>query len=208
MLCLHWPRQNRQGSSSPLRCWVLGSKVMHYFQQVFSILKKASAFGELKTAYGTTLLGRAPHLAPNAWLHQLYQPLTSSEVADLESEVAIPFPESFKEFLELSNGIKVFSNGLAVYGLRASFERGSGESWRPFSIISPNLHSRPAGLSRDDLIIGSVSEADSFYLCINRKTEVVFRCRMREDATPLETWPSFGEMLLREVRRLDALNDR
>ena len=179
---------------------------MHYFQQVFTILKKASALGELKTAYGTTLLGQVPHVAPNAWLHQLYQPLTSSEVAILESDVAIPFPEAFREFLELSNGVKVFSSGLSIYGFRDSFERSSGEGWRPFSIVSPNLHSRPAGLPKDDLIIGSITEKESFYLCMNSKRETVFRCR-REDAIPLETWASFGEMLLWEVRRLDALFD-
>jgi len=81
---------------------------MHYFDNVFRLLKKASVLGEKIENNGVTLLGRA-----NTWLRRmvytrLFPPLDSSDVNLLEEEIGRTFPESFREFLELTNGLNVF----------------------------------------------------------------------------------------------------
>jgi SMI1 / KNR4 family (SUKH-1) len=178
---------------------------MHYFQEVFNILKKASIFGNQKVSGGAILFGRVAHIGPEAWLHTVYSPLDSLDIDLLEKEIGLEVPESFREFLELSNGINVFSDSLSIDGWRPSFNRSSDER-QPYSIVTPNLYERPPGLQKEMLLVGGYSYGNGYCLYIDPRSEFVFQCS-RSDARPLKRWESFGEMLVSEVRRLDELFD-
>jgi hypothetical protein len=179
--------------------------IMHYLQEVFGILKRASVLGERKTRSGATLLGAAPHIGSDAWLHTVFPPLDENDVDLLESEIGIKIPDAFLEFLELTNGLKVFSDSLAILGRRESFDRTSDDR-EPYSIVSINLYERMSNLPPNALLIGCYSFGSGFSLYLQAQSQNVFRCK-RSDARPLKQWTSFGEMLLAEVRRLDGLFD-
>jgi len=178
---------------------------MHYFDNVFRLLKKASVLGEKIENNGVTLLGRANHVGSDAWLHTLFPPLDSSDVNLLEEEIGRTFPESFREFLELTNGLNVFSDSLAIFGRRTSYDRNAGER-EPYDIVSMNRYDRPTRLRDDVLLIGSYSYGKGFLLYIDPRSERIYRCH-RSDGEPIKKWENFGEMLLAEVNRFDQLFD-
>lgn len=178
---------------------------MHYFQEVFRLLKKASVLGEKTESNGVTLIGRTEHIGPDAWLHALFPPLDASDVNLLEEEIGVSFPDSFREFLELTNGLNLFSDSMAIFGRRTSFDRTAGER-EPYSIISMNLSERPEGLFADVLLVGSYSYGNGFLLYVDPRSERVFQC-LRSEPTPTNEWENFGQMLLTEVRRFDRLFD-
>lgn len=178
---------------------------MHYFQKVFQILKQASSLGEERTPEGVTLIGKTPHIGPRAWLHYIFPPIDDGEINLLEYEIGRVFPESLREFLELSNGINVFSDSLAIFGHRTTFDRSSAII-EPYSIVSMNLYERPPNLSKDMLLVGSYSSGDGAFLYMDPRSGAVMRSA-RNDATPTEQWSSFGAMLVDEVCRLFELFD-
>jgi hypothetical protein len=178
---------------------------MHYFQQVFEILKQASSMGEEHTDAGVTLLGKVRHVGPDAWLHILFPPLESSEINLLEEEIGKSFPDAIREFLELSNGLNAFSDSLAIFGRRGSFNR-TLPTIEPYSITSMNLYERPPNLANRMLLVGSYSLGNGSFLYIDPKSGAVYRCS-RSDATPSQRWDDFGEMLYAEVSRLSRLFD-
>jgi len=177
---------------------------MHYFQEVFQILKKAKSFGEDTARSGATLFGKVPHIGSEAWFHTLYLPLSEREIDELEGEMNVEFPESYREFLELTNGIRVFSNSLSIFGRRDSFSR-SVEDRQPYSVVSEN-YNRPVGMPKKAVLIGFYPFRNGFYLYIECNSGKVIRCRKKE-AKPLVVWDSFGQMLLSEVRRLEGFFD-
>lgn len=178
---------------------------MHYFEEVFRLLKKASVLGERIEDNGVTLIGRAKDVGPEAWLHTLFPPLDTSDVNLLEEEIGVSFPETFREFLELSNGLNVFSDSLAIFGRRTSYDRNVGER-EPYDIVSMNRYERPKRLRADVLLIGSYSYGNGFLLYIDPGSQRIYRCQ-RSDGEPTNKWQSFGQMLLAEVNRFDQLFD-
>ena len=48
---------------------------------------------------GTKLIGKAPHIAPMAWLHSIYQGLEIVDIKRTESELRTEIP---KDYVELS----------------------------------------------------------------------------------------------------------
>jgi hypothetical protein len=173
---------------------------MHYFQKVFEILKEASSLGEERTPEGVILIGKTPHIAPRAWLHYIFPPIDDAEINLLEQEIGRIFPESLREFLELSNGINVFSDSLAIFGHRTTFDRSSTVI-EPYSIVSMNLYERPPNLPKNMLLVGSYSCGDGAFLYMDPRSGAVMRSA-RNDATPTHRWTSFDTMLVDEVSRL------
>jgi len=178
---------------------------MHYLQKVFDILKQASSMGEEHTDAGVTLLGKVRHIGPDAWFHILFPPLESSEINLLEEEIGRSFPDSVREFLELSNGLSVFSDSLAIFGRRGRFDRIFG-TIEPYSIVSANLYERPSNLANRMLLVGSYSFGNGSFLYVDPKSGVMYRCS-KSDATPTNRWDNFGQMLYAEVLRLSRLFD-
>jgi hypothetical protein len=123
----------------------------------------------------------------------------------LEDEIGVSFRESFREFLELTNGLNVFSDSLAIFGRRTSYDRTTGER-EPYNIVSINLYDRPKGLRADVLLIGSYSSGNGFLLYIDPRSRRIYQCR-RSEGKPIKEWENFGQMLLGEVNRLDRLFD-
>ena len=177
---------------------------MDYFDTIKDILYKYQRFGIRTAENGTILIGHAPHVAPEAWLHKIFLPLTDNDIMLMEDEVKLPIPIPFKQFLKKSNGLQIFITKFSLYGLRRSYERIGDNTWQPFAMDTPNTIERIRNAPLDAVFIGSYS-FDGSRLYMDRQNKV-YRC-LRWDATPINRWNSFEEMLLSEVTRITKLFD-
>ena len=173
--------------------------------KVFELLRKYKYLGERILEDGTLLIGKAPHIAPLAWLHSIYPALKSNEIEFLETKLGTSISLDYKRFLTSSNGLGVFNTTFSLYGLRRNYNRTIDDVWQPFNIITPNTLEKPDNAKRTDFIIGGY-DWDGSRLYIDTETNVVHLCD-REDITTLYRWESFDKMLESEIHRLVKLFD-
>ncbi len=169
-------------------------------------MRRAQGLGHHVLADGTQLIGRAKHIGSEAWLHLLFAPISDADVDSLESSVGIRFPEVFRDFLTLANGLSLFSNSLSIYGQRLSYDRTGEKVWQPFSILTPNTFERLPDAKSTHLFIGGYPSGRGYYLYIDIDELRVYRCS-RQSSKPLHKWGSFSEMLVCETTRLAGLFD-
>lgn len=155
---------------------------------------------------GAILIGKAPHIAPEAWLNTLYPPLSKNDVQALEKELGMEIPIDYKKFLlDVSNGLDILVGTFCLDGLRRNYKRSTDESRQPFSIITANIRERPRNAADDYFFIGGY-DWDGSYLYIDKRTSIVHYCD-RDDATSLFQWETFEQMLISELKRIYSLFD-
>jgi hypothetical protein len=179
---------------------------MHYLQHLSVLMQRACRLGHKTLADGTQLFGRAPHIAPEAWLHALFPPISDYEIDQIETAVGSSIPGVFRDFLTLANGFSIFSDSLSIYGYRSNYERTPDSVWQPFSIITPNTVERPIDASESHLFIGGYPCGTGYLLYIDERDQKVSRCS-RSSARPLQQWSSFPEMVVKESSRLATFFD-
>jgi len=181
-------------------------KRMEQLDEINSLLFRFSKLGINKSLLGATLIGKAPHIAPEAWLNCIYPVISSNEIEALEQEIGIKMPSSYVMFLNtFSNGLTVLTDTLCLFGKRAFFNRSNTEYVRqPYDIVNINKYERPKNASDEMLFIGSY-DWDGSYLYMMPDQTVHF-CH-RKDATSLYSWESLYTMLIDEIKRLYGLFD-
>ena len=110
---------------------------------ILKFLDSYRLLGEKRLENGAYLIGRAPHIAPHAWLHSLYSGLSLNEIKELEVILNRPIPNDYRSFLEKSNGLNIFNTTFCLDGLRKNFGRSIDDAWQPFNIKTPNISERP-----------------------------------------------------------------
>jgi SMI1 / KNR4 family (SUKH-1) len=178
---------------------------MNRYDELLNLLNSARAFGFQRLETGVELIGHVPHVAPQAYFHQLYPPLTSDEIDALENRLRLPFPLDFRDLLLHTNGMTLFSSHLRVFGARFSYVRQGLNAWQPLGIEQPNIQERPADAPSDALFIGSYFW-DGSRIYMTGSPAMAIRAR-RGSSVPLNSWPGLWEMLISEARRLAALFD-
>lgn len=179
---------------------------MKYFTKIKEQLYEFEKLGLEVSELGATLIGKAPHIAPMAWLHTIYPTLNDSDILELEDELGTKLPGEYKDFLlNYSNGLSLFVSKFYLYGYRKVLGRGIEASRQPFSIITPNIPERPENAKANYFFIGGY-KWDGSKLYIDTNTDKVHYCD-RWDATSLYVWNSFEEMLLCETKRIIDLFD-
>lgn len=179
---------------------------MDYLDRVIECLDSYRSLGTRLLDNGTRLIGHVPHVAPEAWFHAVFTPISTESVRQLEQQMGINMPENFSNFLIRANGLRVFSGHLYIRGLRWNFSRRGDDVWQPFSILTPNLEERPRNAKKTHLFMGGYEPSGSMlYIDINSLN--VYRCTHRS-AKPLYEWSSFEDMLESEVQRLTTRFDR
>lgn len=173
--------------------------------QSLELLRKYDHLGYRRFDDGTQQIGKAPHIAPLAWLHTIYQPLSEKELVGLEEALRRQIPASYRAFLQVTNGLTVFTRELTFYGLRTDYSRDPYAILQPFDIITPNTLERPANAKDTTFIIGGYSW-DGSSLYIDTTTDQVFLCR-ENNIKPLQVWEHFDDMLEKEINRLSTLFD-
>ncbi|MBA3827882.1 MAG: SMI1/KNR4 family protein [Taibaiella sp.] len=180
---------------------------MNYFEEIKNILFEYNRLGEDVTSSGAILIGKAPHIAPLAWLHSLFPPLNNIDIQTIEKNVGISIPEAYKNFLGMyGNGLRIFSDSFNLYGLRKIEGRSIEAVRQPYDLDIPNTDERPKYAEDEDFFIGGYGW-DGSKLYVKKTTEKVYYCA-RRDATPLFEWSSFEEMLVSEVLRLQKYFDK
>lgn len=178
---------------------------MGYLENALHVLFKYKSLGDKILENKTHLIGKAPHIAPEAWLHTIYPPLSSTDIGSLEKELHKPLPVEYRTFLEHTNGLNVFNTTLYLFGLRRNYNRDLDNVWQPFDIILPNTIEAPPNIKENVCIIGGY-DWDGSYLYINSTDGSVHLCK-RRDSKSIFNWKSFPEMLESEVKRLVTLFD-
>ena len=69
---------------------------MKDYSEIKELLLKFSFLGiENSKSTGAMLIGRAPHIAENAWLNRLYSPIDKIEILKLEDGINKKIPASY-----------------------------------------------------------------------------------------------------------------
>lgn len=169
------------------------------------IIERAKDFGFRIQKDETELFGQVPHVAPLAWLHIIYHPITEIEISKLEKEVKQPIPIAYKKFLcQEHNGLSIFSNSLNLYGFRKHYNRKSLD-FLPFDLATPNTYEKPKDAAINHFIIGGY-KWDGTLVYMDSKTSKIYRC-VRESIIPLNSWPSLDVFLRKEITRISKLFD-
>jgi hypothetical protein len=180
---------------------------MDYLDKVLQIVETYRHLGERTLYDGTRLVGHVPHVAPQAWLHSIYAPLSGRAVAALEARLECTIPTVFGDFLQRCNGLHLFSAQLHIGGSQDAVTRIGDEGlWKPFDLGIPNLYERPTGAKPTFFFIGGYQQ-DGSHLYIDAADRRVHRCKMRT-AKSLNCWSDFGTVLEQETQRLAQIFDR
>ncbi|PGH37810.1 MAG: 1,3-beta-glucan synthase regulator [Candidatus Nephrothrix sp. EaCA] len=177
----------------------------NYFDTVKKQLENYNHLGEQILQDRTLLIGKAPHIAPKAWLHGIYKPLSNDEVEKLEYDMQLKIPSDYKFFLtNYSNGLNIFVDVFSLDGFRKRSSRNIEDAYQPYSIINPNTKERLEDAEADMFFIGGYNWDGSLLYMKNGKA---YRCSS-ENIKPLNTWDSFEKMLLTEINRICLLYDK
>ncbi len=169
-------------------------------------MERAGNLGYRTLPDGTQLFGRVPHVAPQAWLHALFPPISDREIDQIEGEMGAYVPDVFRDFLNLANGFRIFSGSLSIYGQRSNYERTIDSVWQPFCIVTPNTIERLPDAADWHFFIGGYSCDNGYHLYMDRRDGKVYLCS-RKSVKPLHRWNSFPELVVEESSRLARLFD-
>jgi len=175
---------------------------------MYDVLEKLNRYktlGEQRLEDGTSLIGRAPHIAPQAWLHSIHSPLTIGELTGVTNAITAEIPEAYRTFLQHYNGLKIFNTTFCLYGLRRNSVRNLTTVGQPFNIITTNTLERPRGATMNMFFIGGY-DWDGSLIYIDNANGDVHLCNGKTAASTFK-WPGFEEMLDAEISRLIALFD-
>jgi hypothetical protein len=175
------------------------------FNTALQIIEKAKSFGFRQLANGARLYGHVPHVAPEAWLHQVYAPLSEQDVISVEEKIGQTIPNDLRQFFHLANGVGLFSVSLSIYGKKTSYVRTGDDAWQPFCIVSANTLERPRHAKPSQIVVGGYKD-DGSLLFLDLEDGSVFRTKSRSKKV-LNQWTDFWKMLTNESHRLSGLFD-
>lgn len=176
------------------------------FKRTLDVLARWQHLDSRMLENGTKLVGHVPHVAPKAYLHMIFAPLTDSYIALLEKKLRGPLPDDVRQFLRLANGINIFSGALSIDGLRANYDRVGDAARQPFDMSTGNVSERPKDADDALVFVGGYRQ-DGLMICVHRETGRTYRTERTSASQMLNEWNSFGEMLTSETLRLASLFD-
>jgi len=155
--------------------------------------------GTQTTPSGTRCVGHVTQVAPKAWLHRFYAPLTVTDLVQFTDRTSMPIPIDWQEMLLAFNGINLFVARIILGGVIPDglLQRRSHDDPPTMSLETFNL-ARPRP---DDFVIGgcTVGTGSRYVLRGGRMVNVP-----KGSDEALAEWPSVVEMLESEYRTLAA----
>lgn len=178
------------------------------YNEIIKVVSQWSAQGERILPNGTRLICPMPQVAPQAWLHVLFAPLTGAEIDRLQKDLHRVLPYDFREFLLRANGLELFSSRISIFGVRRSWDRHSDESCEPFDLVSHNEESDRPSASPSKLIYFSATDGGNTW-CFFEMDGDEYRIGKtdRHDFSPIAYWPHFNTWLLDEIKLQEILFD-
>ena len=144
-----------------------------------------------------------PSIAPYAYLHTIYAPVTVDALATFAAGLEIP--DEWISFLKIQNGAEMFSNALSLYGVNDPhqlIDRSANYSQAAFSLLKVNGHSVLAGFP-DYLQIGNYGY-NAARLLLSRRDGLI-RVVSRSGSETLASWPKLETYFSDELGRLSSL---
>lgn len=194
---------------SPSDFQILAMKIESHWANLNAILTRWRVRGARTTAFGAELICHVPHIAPEAWLHELHAPLTEPQLCSLEARLERAIPRDIRRFFRFrANGLHLFSDSYSVHGRRWSLERIGDAAIQPYCIASTNdPRERFRGCPPEFFFFGSYSEDGSRMAYPDpSKSDEVWRVN-RETGHKIAEWPDFWTWLVREATHYSALYD-
>lgn len=153
---------------------------------------------------GTKLYGQVKSVGVNAWFHEIFAPLDQVGLLVIEEKIGKSIPNSFREFLSYTNGIRLFSDEITIFGKRDTYKRSGDEDIHlPYSIVTPNTIEKPTDLKDSQIVIGSYSYNGSKVI-IDCKDESILVCESENVNIEIYRANSFWDFLLSEIGRLSS----
>jgi hypothetical protein len=178
------------------------------FNEVVRIISKWSPKGEKILPNGARLICPTPHVAPEAWLHVLFTPLTTEKIEEMEKKLGMQLPNDFKNFLHKTNGLALFSYCIKIWGVRQTMARSGSAAWQPHDLIDHNYESeRPNGSPKGIIYFGSTENGSSWCFFEFNKDGYHVGKTNRSNYHPDSYWPDFGSWLLSEMASLEKVFD-
>ena len=178
-----------------------------YIEEFHLELKKWESLGIEEIPNRCKRIGHVPHVAPMAYLHEVYAPLDETDVDDLEQKISRTFPKPLREFYRHHNGLRMFSETFVVYGSIKNLDRSdfSYGVYCPIDLQTSNIPGRPGNAQEATVFFGGYVE-DFSKLYLDAKNRVI-RCPKEDASKILNMWENLGEWLVTETRRLNSLFD-
>ena len=175
--------------------------------QIIRLLTAWTHLGDMTNKMGTRLIGHVPHVAPKAYLHVIFAPLSEEDNNALSEALGRPLPEQLHRFLSFANGMMIYSGSIRVMGYEKNYKFHSLAVYDfPPSILSRNVHARMKGLSDAAVIVGFYKE-DGSYVSIEEDERVV-RFDAQGDGGSIQEWRDFDTWLFSEIDYLSGFFDR
>ena len=175
------------------------------FDEVVRTMSKWSPKGEKLLSNGVRLICPTPHVAPEAWLHVLYPPLPPGKIEGMEKNLGVPLPDDFKDFLRRTNGLKMFSYHISIWGVRKNMARTGDEAWQPYDLVNHNFDTeRPDNSPKDVVYFADADDGGTW--CFFEYTGDSYRVGKtgRHNFHPDSYWSDFGSWLLDEIRSQES----
>ncbi|WP_133489669.1 SMI1/KNR4 family protein [Aliiroseovarius marinus] len=177
------------------------------FQKLTAQIREAlDPLGYRDAEHGAFITGHVPHVAPYAYLANVYAGLDESGLEAAEAECGRFIPEVYRAFLRHTNGLRL--GQLSLHGTTfGSIDRTDYLVGQPISLSYQNVHERPDYIPNGHLGIGAMNGAwysqGHLYLASTGEVEMYHR-----DANLLGArWASFEEFLESEIPRQLSLYD-
>ena len=170
-----------------------------FAERVMQPLEAWSNAGDVTNEAGTRLIGHMPEIAPKAFMHLVYAPLSESELLDLTARLGTPLPAQLKQFLCNANGLSIFLDDMRVFGyVPVPAKRRVTIHVHHFStdLVLVNVSARVRGLDEGAIAVGRY-RIDGSYVSIN-EDGTANRFDPRGGA-PSRTWPDFDTWLVSEI---------
>lgn len=178
------------------------------WEQVQCILLRWRNGGTRNLRNGATLICHVPHIAPQAWLHEIHGRLKPRRLRLLEAKIGRPLPDELKKLYTHANGLNVFSDSLTVWGWIGRLHRSGDEAYQPYSITSLHLFvERFSGCPEEFLFFGSCARGCSVVGYPSPLTSPEVWQVGRRTGTRQGTWPSLAAWLLEQTGRLAGYFD-
>jgi hypothetical protein len=151
-----------------------------------------------------------PWVAPLAYLHIVFRPITDTLLKSWTAQLGLPLPLNL--FFRQQNGAILFSGALTFYGLHAPAQLLSREdpfAQLPFDIQNEGQNWPPVD-TKQFLVIGGYGFNGST-VCIDKSNLRVVM--FKRESTSLEKKPSYGwetleECVVSEISRLSTMFDK
>jgi len=168
------------------------------------VVAEGRRLGERRLGNGTELIGHVPHVAPEAWLHILFAPIEAQGVSAIRDALSHSLPSDYLEFLQVHNGLRLFSGDLWMGGHRKNYARSGDFMWQPFCVVQENREYE------------SIEDGGEFIIGGEERTGATIRYRIKDGGIfkynqrgkkPTCGWESLECMLSSEVSRLSLCFD-